>query len=293
MNKPIKIMFTDIWFKDPNNNRFINKFRQDFGFDVEIDSNNPDYILYSIGGDSYKKYTNAKKIFICWEPINIKNDIRLLTCDYSVTYYSDLEDNIKHFYFTPIIEKSGFAENFIESINKPLLINKQKFCCFIISNGSCNDRNNFFKKLCFYKKVDSFGGVMKNCDVIIPSRNEGWDREYLNVIGEYKFMITFENNLNNGVITEKIYNAFKANTVPIYWGNKEIYKIFNKGSFINVHDFSNFEGVIEYIKKVDNDDNLYNEILNSVKLNNDSNFFKEKTKNMWEKIFYPNSDIAK
>ena len=177
-----------------------------------------------------------------------------------------MHDDKKHFYFSPLLNKFGWTENFIEDINNPKSIKKEKFCCFVVKNTTLGNgakiRIQFFKELCNYKKVDSFGASLRNCDVIIPHRNKGWDKNYLNEIGKYKFMITFENIYNNGVVTEKIYNAFKANTVTIYWGNKEIYKVFNKGSFINCHDFENFNKVIEYVKSVDNDDKLYRKILN-------------------------------
>ena len=92
---------------------------------------------------------------------------------------------------------------------------------FLVSNGGCEIRNKFFKKLCEYKKVDSFGKIFRNCDVIIPGRDDSnkWDEDYLNIIGQYKFMITFENILGQGITSEKFINAFKGNTLPIYWGN--------------------------------------------------------------------------
>ena len=136
-----------------------------------------------------------------------------------------------------------------------------------------------------YKKVDSFGRGLRNCDVKIPGRKEGWGRNYLDVIGKYKFMITFENINKNGVATEKIYNAFRANTMPIYFGNKYIYNIFNKGSFINCHDFENFQEVIDYIKKVDSDDELYYTILNKQKLENTNvDFYRQKYEGTWKKV---------
>jgi hypothetical protein len=289
--KTIKIMFTDMWFKDINNNRFINKFKEDFHFNIDVDAKNPDYVIYSIFGKTYRNYPNAKKIFVCWEPINFGTSQHLKDCDYSLTYYSDLEDNKKHFYFTPLLGKFGWAENFIENINSPLTIPKKKFCCFVVSNVNgtvgARERVKFFKELCKYKKVDSFGGGLRNCDVKIPGRYAGekWDRTYLDVIGEYKFMITFENVGQNGVVTEKIYNAFKGNTIPIYWGNQDIYKIFNKGSFINCHDFENFQESIDYIKKVDSDDELYYTILNKQKLENTNvDFYRQQYEGIWKKV---------
>ena len=231
-----------------------------------------------------------KKIFVCWEPEDHWGKYNSLkNCDYSLSYYSDLEDNKKHFYFSPLLGKFGFVDNFIQEINCPLKIPKKKFCCFVVTNTTMGDgakyRIDFFKQLCKYKKVDSFGASLRNCDVKIPTQEEGRDRPFLDVIGEYKFMITFENIGQNGVVTEKIYNAFKGNTIPIYWGNKDIYEIFNKGSFINCHDFENFQKTIDYIKKVDSDDELYYTILNKQKLENtDKSFYFNKDKKLWKNV---------
>jgi len=289
MNKKIKIMFTDMWFKDIYINRFTTKFKL-FGFNFEVDTKNPDYVIYSWCGSEYLNYPHAKKIFVCWEPEahwGIHNSLK--NCDYSLTYYSNLEDNKKHFYFSPLLGKFGFVDNFIQEINKPLKIPKKKFCCFVVKNTTMGDgakiRIDFFKQLCKYKKVDSFGASLMNCDVKIPTQEEGRNRHFLDVIGEYKFMITFENVGQNGVVTEKIYNAFRGNTIPIYWGNKDIYKIFNKGSFINCHDFENFQKTIDYIKKVDSDDELYYTILNKQKLENtDKSFYFNKYKKLWKNV---------
>ena len=290
LNK-ITVMFTDMWFKDIYNNRFINKLKDYFKLNIEIDTEKPDFVIYSICGNSFLKYPNSKKIFICWEPINFKSSIHLNNCDYSLTYYSSLEDNKKHLYFPPIWETFGFVDNFINDINNPIIVPKKKFCCFVVKNTNfgigATLRISFFKELSKYKKVDSFGESLRNCDIIIPGRNEGFGRKFFDIVGEYKFMITFENINSPGVVTEKIYNAFISNTIPIYWGNKDINKIFNTESFINCHDFETIPKVIDYIKEVDNDDELYYKILNSRKIQNtEKEFYIKKYKDAWEKILY-------
>jgi hypothetical protein len=52
-----------------------------------------------------------------------------------------------------------------------------------------------------------------------------------------------------------------ANSIPIYFGHKDVNKEFNTKSFINFNDFKNMKEFIDYIKKVDNDDALYEKIL--------------------------------
>ena len=41
-----------------------------------------------------------------------------------------------------------------------------------------------------------------------------------------------ENSNVAGYVTEKIANAFMGSTVPIYYGTRDIFKLFNKDAFI-------------------------------------------------------------
>ena len=50
-------------------------------------------------------------------------------------------------------------------------------------------------------------------------------------------------------------------SIPVYFGNPRIGEEFNAKSFINVHDFPNFQKVVDFIIEVDNNDELYYEIL--------------------------------
>ena len=54
----------------------------------------------------------------------------------------------------------------------------------------------------------------------------------------------------------------KENSVPIYWGNKEIGKEFNSKSFVNVHDFGSLKEAALLIEFLDNDISAYSAMLN-------------------------------
>ena len=73
----------------------------------------------------------------------------------------------------------------------------------------------------------------------------------------YKFAVSFESSLGAGYTSEKICLAFRANAVPIYWGNPKIAEDYCPESFINAHDFPSFEALAEHVLKVDADDELY------------------------------------
>ena len=84
-------------------------------------------------------------------------------------------------------------------------------------------------------------------------------------MSKYKFYFAAENNLCNQYITEKYWeNPFLINAVPIVLGGSNYAdpQLAIPGSFINAFDFKTPQKLVEYIKKVDSDDTLYNSYFN-------------------------------
>jgi hypothetical protein len=75
-------------------------------------------------------------------------------------------------------------------------------------------------------------------------------KEYSN----YAFIICMENKIDDGYVTEKIFNAYKAGSIPIYWGDSSTAKkLFNPKSFVCINDFKSTEDCIDYIINLYND----------------------------------------
>ena len=66
----------------------------------------------------------------------------------------------------------------------------------------------------------------------------------------------------HGYCTEKIMDAFKTKTIPIYYGDKNIESEFNKDAFINCNNKKDIDKVIRKIKEIDNNDELYLKMIN-------------------------------
>ncbi len=141
---------------------------------------------------------------------------------------------------------------------------KPYFCCFIVSNPKCIERNIFFELIQKHiGNVHSLGKWKKNIDIIIPERVKQQD-EYLNLLSKYKYMITFENTSKDYYHTEKIWNALRAGTVPIYWGDPLITQVFDKDCFLHIpthnkknKQFTEFMNIITKLKKEKDDNNIY------------------------------------
>ena len=162
-------------------------------------------------------------------------------------------------YFKEVkVDGSAVSENAYESLED--LKKKEGFCNFVVSNCFAEDvRALFFNQLNKYKKVDSGGRFKNNIGGPVADK--------LKFQQKYKFSIAFENCSYNGYATEKIVEAFYARTIPIYYGDPEIVKDFNKDAFVNVHDYSSFNEVIQKVIEIDNNDELFLEMINQPIIN--------------------------
>ena len=155
-------------------------------------------------------------------------------------------------------------------------LNSRKFCCFIVSNGRCYARNMFFEKLSSYKKIDSYGKLFNNVNFKLPKSMSR--KAYIQFLSGHKFIICFENVSKPYYTTEKLYNGFVGKLIPIYWGDPFIFNIFNKDAFIYLRpDNENINEVLDEIKQLDNNDELYMEKLLVPKMNPEyEKYFKNK-----------------
>jgi hypothetical protein len=243
MKKKIKIDFTDFWGGfDKTNNYFYNLLKDEF--DVVITSN-PDFLFFSVFGNQHQNY-KCKKIFYTGE--NVAPPLGY--CDYSFSF--DYLDDVRNYRLPHYLLYDGYYELEREKIIDNSLSNR-KFCNFIASNGNCQERNQFVQLLSQYKKVDCGGQWMNNIGYAVTDKRK--------FQSEYKFSISFENNAYRpqfpGYTTEKIMEPMTVNSMPIYWGNPEIYKEFNTKSFVNFYDFNNINEMVDYIIELDKNDNLY------------------------------------
>jgi hypothetical protein len=170
-----------------------------------------------------------------------------------------------------VLNNPGFYERLIERPLKTKETIPPKFCCFCVSNGECFVRNKMFEIISSYKKVDSFGNHNNNVGYNITSPY--WSEEYFNHLKQYKFIICMENlksDTYNTYITEKLVNAYFANSVPIYWGTPHVNNIFQQFLYLeNENDILSYMDVLEKVKELDQNDETYLEFINKPVFNKD------------------------
>ena len=218
-------------------------------FILKFDEDNPDYLIYNVFPIKDRKYndTNAIKIAIYTE--NLMPDLN--SADYAIGQYHII-------YLDRYFKYSVFLwENFTDIYKKreEVLKNpmRKKFCAAVISNCHAKFRLDFIDKLSKYKKVDMGGKCKNNINERISNK--------IDFLSDYKFSIAMENSPGDGYISEKIVDSFLAGTIPIYYGDFLLDEYINPKSYILINGEKDIDQKIEYIKKIDNDDNLYKAIL--------------------------------
>lgn len=134
----------------------------------------------------------------------------------------------------------------------------------MINNINSTDgfRNKFINELSKYKTTD-MGRIYKSNDGRIV-------RNKISFLSSYKFSIAMENSEGQGYISEKIFDLFIAGTILIYYGGYMIDEFINPKSFILIKNEKDILKKIEYIKQFDNDEKLYEKILNEKLFINDN-----------------------
>ncbi|MGN8502618.1 glycosyltransferase family 10 domain-containing protein [Helicobacter pylori] len=149
--------------------------------------------------------------------------------------------------------------NLCALINNEIDPLKRGFASFVASNPNAPKRNAFYDALNSIEPVTGGGSVRNTLGYNVKNKSE--------FLSQYKFNLCFENSQGYGYVTEKIIDAYFSHTIPIYWGSPSVAQDFNPKSFVNVHDFKNFDEAIDYIKYLHTHPNAYLDMLYENPLN--------------------------
>lgn len=216
-------------------------------YDIDPEGN-PDYVVSQYpNSTSQLGYDDCVKIHLNGE--NVAPDFN--DFDY-VVGFDHLTFGGRYFRSPLFVQYRDFrrlAERKTSMTDQELL--NRKFCSFVVSNSQFADpmRRLFFERLNKYKKVDSGGRYLNNVG--------GPVRDKLSFCRAYKFNIAFENSLVDGYTTEKIMEAYAAESVPIYYGNPTVETDFRLESMIRVRNAEDVERAVEEVIRLDNDDEAY------------------------------------
>jgi len=254
--KTIKIKYVGFWEGFQPKDHYLHRTLEKL-YDVQI-TDNPDYIICSCF-DEYC-YLEYPQIRIMCSGENFIPDFNLI--DYGVSVYP-LDFMDRHFSFPGMV---GWPDPFYELMKKKrnytndILYDKDLFANLIYSHDSENCmRSELYHLLSQYKRVESPGPLLYNMlGGERVSRSDG-SKEALQ--RRTKFTLCCESTCHEGFVTEKIFEAFLADTIPVYCGSSTITDIFNRDAFINISDYDNLQDVVERIKELDQNDEAYLQML--------------------------------
>lgn len=243
-------------------------------FNMVWDSQNPDYLITteliynnkSIRNE-YKRLRNQSKIVIFFTREAVSPDFNL--CDYAIGFDSDLAKGDRFVQLPTVFNLyRAFTTKKVNEIQsmeaaQKELAGKLGFCNFLYSNHMAHpNRDNLFKILSSYKHVDSLGRHMNNT----KQRGTGYkghEKDCVAIKSPYKFSIASENAGFAGYTSEKILTSLVSHTVPIYWGDPDIEEIINPDCFINCNKLGNLSDVIEIVKEIDSNKDLWCKMISS------------------------------
>ena len=139
----------------------------------------------------------------------------------------------------------------------------RKFAVFAYSN--CDEKFSGVKRRReFYEKLkNKFGNNLHNLGRCYNKEMSqyGTHVENKNKFTEFKFVIAFENKAIEGYVSEKLINPIFAGCIPVYCGAPDVAKYINPKRIINVNDFSSDEEVFNRMLEINNDHNLFMQIV--------------------------------
>lgn len=228
-------------------------------WEIEIVTERPDFVIYSVFGHEFMKHGGAVRVFFATE--NVRPDFNL--CDYAFSC-DWLQFGDRHFRAPLFVLYDQWRDIVARGASRlPDLSGKSAFCNFIYANREGHPRRDrFFHALDAVEPVESFGAHLRNSarDIGKPYAGD-WTIPKVAAQAAFKFTIAFENSATPGYATEKIVHALCADTIPIYWGDPLIGRVFNEGRFINVNGITD-EEAIEHVLALHRDEARYLDMVN-------------------------------
>lgn len=292
----IKIAYINFW-KDPYNDTYFDYFiKNNLNCNItKVKYNeNPDILISSVNGNiNIIDNIKAKcKIFYYGENLNRYppfNNIELLKSKFDIIAgfkYTNKKEKIFRFplwlIYYPFYNFNDKENNIISFIENKYYNNIRKYKTLFGTLISKHDRGG--QRIKIYNILSNYYNIYCAGDFNNNTKKIGQtQKEKIDYISNSIYNICPENSIYEGYVTEKIFQAFEAGTIPLYWGHdlpeKDILNQ-NKYCFCNVNDNNILKQQIEdvvfnrdkYIEGFIFNDNAknvietyYNDLINEIK----------------------------
>ena len=239
---------------------------------------NTKFNFYGVYGKGrfVRKAINGKKIFFSPENLDKKfMKWNILFGDYCLPYvdlgmgFGEIKkDNYLRFplwilyLFSPEADKNDI-ENTINKINNTRYL-KSKFCTLIAGHDKHGTRKMILDGVADLMPIDCAGRWQNNTKDLWDKYNNN-KMEYLK---EFKFNICPENINTKNYVSEKLFEAFAADSIPIYYGsdNDPEPGLINKDAIIFWQKNSSNDKAKKLIKELYLDDKAYIDFIKQQKI---------------------------
>jgi hypothetical protein len=234
----MKISYNGFWPGiDPQSNWFSHMFRDYYNdptIEFSLNHTDSDIVISSVfsppvetnalkiffTGESHKTYHEDNDIFLGFEETNVQyGRFRLPLWYLYINWWNKDLDGAGY----SLTQKSSKI--------------RENFCSIIIGNPVQN-RIDVARKLSEISPVHGYGAVFGN----------QYSGDKVELLKNYTFNIAFENVIQSGYVTEKLFEALLAGCIPIYWGSHEADLDFNPKRFIRYNESLN--DIYVKIKKI-------------------------------------------
>ena len=218
-----------------------------------------------------KEEMPGKKILYSGEDLNYRPRFRYFNKEfgqYALSYVDlamgfDLIDHEKYFrfpgymrrIFKPIVDEELIEDTF--SNFNSLNFKKTKDVALIASHDNWNTRKVIVDDIQDYVNIEYAGNWRNNT-------RELWDKykdKKVNYLKQFKFNVCPENLVDDGYVTEKIFQSIQANCIPLYMGGGNYLepKILNKDAILIWQPDEDNSDVLELFKNLMSDKKSYSE----------------------------------
>lgn len=129
---------------------------------------------------------------------------------------------------------------------------------FISNSRAKNNRTIYLQELMQHVPLHSYGKTMHNKDEDEDLKSKSRKGSKIITGSEYFFWFCPENSNAHSYVTEKIYEALEAGSVPIYFGADNVERFIpHPSAYINANDFSSPRDLADHLKRVASDPEEY------------------------------------
>lgn len=117
-------------------------------------------------------------------------------------------------------------------------------------------REDYVKELQKYMDVDVYGSCGNY--TCFPSQSSSC---YNTLLTKYKFYLSFENAICKDYVTEKFFNIFNSDIIPVVFGAADYSKFAPEGSYIHADDYPQPQMMAKRLLEIANNEQLFIDIL--------------------------------